>query len=426
MSQDLLGTLLQALRRRWLVFVLVAVPLALGAVRYVETLPDRYEGRAVVSFAPEGATSADVVSLLLPKYQEYVTSDDTLASVAGQLGEPIEAVDRDIAITIPSGTSNLEITAERDSPAPAADTANALAAAAVAFSGMDELVEGTVISRALPPREASGPPRRLIEVAAVLVALVLGGALAVLAEHLRPRARTVREISQEAGLPVVGSLPFSSSVDLTAPEALADPEIGAQVRILRTNLAQAGRARPFTAVVVTSAARGGGKTTVASLFAAAAALPDERVLLVDGDLLRSSVAARIGVPASPGLAELLRGDGSLEQSLYSDTIVGLSVLPTLPADDAGDLVARRFGELLADLRERYDLIVIDAPPLEGNDLARQLATVADAVLLVIPAGAPLAQITAAAAVLRELEVRVLGVVANGVSSRLGTSYVRSG
>jgi len=166
----------------------------------------------------------------------------------------------------------------------------------------------------------------------------------------------------------------------SAPEALD------QYRVLRTRI---GR-RDARVIVVTSPGMGDGKSfTSVNLAGSMALLRDSRVLLIDGDMRRSTVHRMLGIPAAPGLSEVLAQKASLD-----DAIAGIDLLPNLSVLTAGDsplnatelLDSQTWVDLAARCREEFDCIVIDAPPNIGvadYDLAEM---VSDGVLLVIRPG----------------------------------------
>jgi Mrp family chromosome partitioning ATPase len=98
----------------------------------------------------------------------------------------------------------------------------------------------------------------------------------------------------------------------------------------------------------------------------------------------------------------------------------LAVLPTATDPDAGDLLARRFDEVLVRARDSFDVIVVDSPELLGTDDAATLATVADGVLMVVADGTMAAPVSETVLALHGLRVRVWGVVANRVRESGGT------
>lgn len=416
MADDLtLPLLLQDLLRRWRVVVTVAVAILGGAALYAESLPNEYEGRAILSFAPRVGVSnvgADTVRVVLPKYVAYVTAPATIRRIAPEIGERSSVLGPAVDASIASDSGNLTITVELTGASRAANAANALAEDTVSFADTDPLLQAIIVSPAVAPSSPSGPPRRLIEAAALALGLLVGAALAFVVERGRPRLRTWREVGVVTGYPVVGRIPPSRAFRGSPVEALADPAVGAAVRSLRTNLDRMSRERPVAVLVVTSSVPGEGKTTVASTLAVTLARLDAEVLLVDADLRRPGISRVFGIVPSPGLASVMRDEATLDASVRRGPVAGLRILPTEPDPDAGDLLARRFLDVIKAVRERHDVVVVDAPPLLGGDDAATLATLCDGVLLVASADTLAHSVSEAATALDALGVRVLGAVAN--------------
>lgn len=136
-------------------------------------------------------------------------------------------------------------------------------------------------------------------------------------------------------------------------------------RILRTNIVH-HPARPQM-VVISSAGSGDGKTTSAINIAGALALKqDIRVLLVDGDLRHGTIASRLGIEASPGLAEVLIGQRSLNEAIVqTENLPNLYVLPSgqTLANPAELLDSGAWRRLAQELRERFQFIVVDTTPI---------------------------------------------------------------
>ena len=233
-----LGDFLQGLLRRWKTAVLVAAAVVAGATLYAESLPSQYESTVVVSFAPRPNSDADsnTVRLILPKYVEYVTARATINRVAPAVGEDAAAVAQAVDASIAFDSGNLTVKVRLPSPTRAAALANALATDTLRFADSDQLLSAVVVAPALAPSEPAGPPRRLLEAAALVVGLLLGAAAAFLLERGRARLRTWREIALVTGYPVVGRVPPSRALRSSTSQALSDPEVGAAVRTLRTNL----------------------------------------------------------------------------------------------------------------------------------------------------------------------------------------------
>lgn len=420
-------TVLESLARGWKVLLLVAVPLIAGVVLYTESLPATYEATTVVSFAPRLDTQvgADIVRIVVPKYQVYVQSDAVIRSAARSLHVPTSDIDGHLNAQIPQDTSTLEITVDGKQAKVVSKAVNFLAQRAVEFSKGDELLTGTTVSRAVTPTSPSGPPRRLIELAGLLAALLAGVGATLFLDRLRPVVRTAPDVVEATKFRLIGVLPSASAMRYRVG-AITDRHVGPAVRNLRTQLERVGK-RPTdesgrgTIVVVTSTVSGEGKTTVASLLAMASARVEQGVLIIDGDLIHPNVAAFFGVPSAPGVAQLLRGaDLASDQYSYDDVMPKLTVMPTEADRDAGDLISLNMERLLGWATSRYSLVIVDAPPLLGNDSGQKLVTLADEVVMVVGRGMRMRLATEGAAVLRSLDAHVVGCVANRV--RLADSY----
>ena len=424
-----LPEVLDALRRRWLVASLVAVPVFAAIAAYANVIPASYDGTAVVAFSPrpERDVGADTMRVVLPKYIAFITARATANRVAPTLNPPEKGGELNSAVdaTVAADTANLTIVVRLPTPQRAAAAANAMAAEAVRFSADDKLILGEVVAPALAPSQPAAPRRKLIMAAGLVVAALLGSVVAFLLERGLPRARTPADVASLTGHPVVGRIPPSRVLARNPAEALSDPAVGAAVRTLRTHLERESRHRPVHTLAITSPTAGDGKTTVAAAFAAAVARLDAQVLLIDADLHRPRVAGAFEVEVGArGFAQVLRGGVSIEDAAQKTSVRGLSILPANPDPEAGDLLARRFSEVLREAREHYDVVIVDSPPIAAGDDARTIATLSDAVLLVVAAGAPAGPLSEATAALDSLGVRVLGCVVNRLRERT-TRYAQA-
>ncbi|HZQ28004.1 MAG TPA: CpsD/CapB family tyrosine-protein kinase [Acidimicrobiales bacterium] len=409
------------LLRRWKVAIAVLLAFAAGAIAYAEQLPDQFQGKAVMAFAPRKDVNigGDIVRQVLPKYVSYATAAVTLDRVAARIGEKPDTLRTAVKSSVSVDSGNLSITVQLGSGERAANAANAVAQEVLTFSDTDPLLSAVIVSPAVPDAP-SGPPRRLIEAAALLVGVLLGGVVAFLVERSWPRIRSPRDAALITGYPLLGRVPASKQLQRSPATAMEDPAVGSAIRTLRTSLERASREKPVHVLMVTSAISGEGKTTLASCLARSFALLDAEVLLVDADLRRPSIDRAFDLTPKPGLADLLRGRATLGECLRDGGHARLHVLPTAVDPEAGDLLARRFVELMRIARGQADVIVVDAPPILGTDDARTLAAMCDGVVMVVGVGTHAEPVSEAASALDALGVRVLGVVANRSREPAGT------
>jgi len=233
----------------------------------------------------------------------------------------------------------------------------------------------------------------------------------------RRRKNLLRQIKTQLRLlrrTVSSSLPF-----MPQPDDYDVFEFEESFKLLRTNLQmmQSNLGQPIQTIVVTSAQPGDGKSTVAWYLAQTAASMGQRVLLVDSDLRRSQLQTRLQLPESKGLGELFSSNLTLREAIQQP-IPGspLYILPSgeTALDPVQVFASPRMHALANKLKDTFDLVIYDAPPVNGLADALQLSVHADSLLLVVRLHK-----TDKAAVAKALEslsnarARLLGLVANG-------------
>ena len=215
---------------------------------------------------------------------------------------------------------------------------------------------------------------------------------------------------------------------------LADP--GARSAVaeaysrLQTNLAylRADRTTGLKAVVLTSPLSGDGKTTSAVNLAVTLVRRGHRVVLVDADLRRGVVNRIFGAPRSPGLADVLDGSSTVEAAVRGVSLgrgTTLHYLPTgtLPQHPAALLDSPALATLLDQLKEQYDTVILDSPPINIVTDASLLAAHADGVLVVARSGVTAAQaLSFAMEQLRHVRAPVLGAVLNDIDFARDSAY----
>ena len=216
-------------------------------------------------------------------------------------------------------------------------------------------------------------------------------------------------------------------ISITTPRAA----FAERFRSLRTRILRAGEKENVQTIVITSSGVMEGKTVTAlNLAWQLAQAEGVRALLIDGDLRHPCAAEYLGLEAPAGLSEVLAGSASLVDSIVRLEPAGLHLLPGgAPRDDVADLLSGpTFAAVLAEAREMFDFIILDAPPLGIFTDAAVLMNRADAALLVIRAGR--VKFTQLDRLLEGVpQERILGVVLNGSDEQLDESnyyYYRNG
>lgn len=228
--------------------------------------------------------------------------------------------------------------------------------------------------------------------------------------HPQSEIRNQRRQHEVPVEPIVPSRLHPRLVLLTDPQA-AECE---QYRTLRTQLFHAAERKQTQVVTITSTLAGEGKTSTVINLGLAIAQSEKRVLIIDGDLRRPNVAAYLGVKPKAGLGETLRGEANPLDSLF--TLEGHEMYVLAVSRESANptelLSSERLVEMIGDLRNYFDFILIDSPPVLPFADARLLANQADAVMLVIRAGMAHYE-TVEKAIDALPAAKMLGVVLNG-------------
>jgi polysaccharide biosynthesis transport protein len=253
----------------------------------------------------------------------------------------------------------------------------------------------------------------------VLGGLLLGLCVAFVLEHLDGHIKTPRQIKSDLALPFLGLLPHVKTATGASPrvDSVPSPAFAEALRILRTNVRLSIATEGPRVIVVTSACSGEGKTVVASNLALALALTDQRVILIDADFRRPRLHKVFNVRLVPGLSNLLVGETPASQAVRQTGLSRLHLLTCgMPPPNPAELLdSGRFNDLLQHLRDHYDWVIIDSPPVLPVTDAIVLATRASGVVLVAAADTtPLPAARAAVEQLAGAHARLLGAVLNGV------------
>ena len=202
--------------------------------------------------------------------------------------------------------------------------------------------------------------------------------------------------------------------------------ISEQYRTIRTNIQFAAVDGDLSSVLVTSSGPGEGKSTTAANLAIVFADLDKRVLLIDADMRKPTVATTFSISSRLGLSNVLSNrDLPLADAISITNIPNVAIMPSgpKPPNPSEMLSSKRMDEVLEELKASFDLIIFDMPPVGTVTDAQIIASKVDGTLLVIREGnASKSNIIKAKELLQMVDANILGVVYNGASSKNDGGY----
>ncbi|WP_306888057.1 GumC family protein [Ancylobacter amanitiformis] len=254
--------------------------------------------------------------------------------------------------------------------------------------------DARIITPAVVSSAPSFPKKKILVAVGGLLGVMAGIGIALLMEMLNAGFNSPRQVEESTGLPVLSSIEW---VDLSGEKGkdsvpvldylISKPlsRFSESVRSLRAGVQMSDVDNPPQVIELTSASPGEGKTSLAIALAVSAATSGKRVLLIDCDLRRPSVSQQFGLTERAGLVELLAQTASSEGILYRDKSSGLYVLGSgAKTQSPPDLLSSgRMQSLVEQLRQSFDLIVLDAPPIGPVVDAAVLAPIADKLVFVV-------------------------------------------
>lgn len=256
--------------------------------------------------------------------------------------------------------------------------------------------------------------------------LILGAGLAVLRELLDTSIKSVDDVAASTEAPLLGNIAFDPSARATPLITSLDshaPRVEA-FRVLRTNIQFIDVDTQNKVFVVTSALPEEGKTTTAVNLAISLAQSGRRTLLIECDLRRPRATAALDLDNAVGVTTVLVGKVALRDAIQTHQPTALDVLGSgaTPPNPAELLQSRAMADLLASVREQYDVVIIDAPPLLPVTDAALIASQSDGAILVLRWGKTTReQFSSSIDRLTQVGSQPVGIVMNMVPSRRNSS-----
>lgn len=305
------------------------------------------------------------------------------------------------------------------------------------------ITEARIITPASEPLRKSAPKSLLILAASLLGGLMIGGVAAFVREQMDNVFRTAAEMEEATGIECLGILPRIDPLVVANAEA-ADParrilrtDVGINrhvvaapfsrftetLRSVKVAIDMAGLRLTTRVIGVASALPQEGKTTVASNLAQLIATTKQRVILIDADLRNPALTRALVPEATAGLIEVIQGKLPEHDVIWQDPVTGLHVLPTVleaRISHTADLISSDvMARLLSRLRERYDCVILDLPPVLPVVDVRAASHLIDGFVYVAAWGKTQKDVVAdALSSIENMPERTIGSVLNGAGQAM--------
>jgi len=275
-----------------------------------------------------------------------------------------------------------------------------------------------IVESAVAPEEQNFPNKMINYVLGAFFGLFWGFFCAFLREYVDNTIRRPDDLKRFGRLAYLGSVPRSRALAKKRIISGLGPASDAAeaFRSIKNAVLYATRDRPMRSMVVTSSVDSEGKSLIAANLAIVFAVSRYRVLAVDSNLRRPSLARFYGISADKGLTKLLAGKSTLEDSIIPTDVQGLDVLPSGPVpSDPGRLIeSGEVREILKSLEQRFDVILIDTPSIMSASDALVIGRIADGMLLVVRSSrVAFGTLERAEELLERAGINLIGTVMNG-------------
>ena len=281
------------------------------------------------------------------------------------------------------------------------------------------------LDTAIAPQHPTKSSRRALMLTMLVGSMGLALGLALVLDRLDRRFRYPDQVRDEMGLHIVGAVPALPRSRAGAPDHLEAAQAVEAFRSIRLGLLGSRREPGPFLLTVTSPGANDGKSLISSNLALSLAEAGFRTLLVDGDIRRGTLHATFGATRRPGLVDYLEGGPSLDDVLRPTVSERLALLPSGARRRRGPelLLSPALQHLMADLRARYDVIIVDSAPLGAGIDPFVLGTATGNMLLVLRAGQTDRKLAMAKLeLLDRLPIRLLGAVLNHIETTGAYKY----
>ncbi|WP_162248193.1 MULTISPECIES: polysaccharide biosynthesis tyrosine autokinase [unclassified Sphingomonas] len=288
--------------------------------------------------------------------------------------------------------------------------------------------DARIVSQAIFPLAASYPKKGKTVTTAVLLSILLGFGLIVLLERLENTIRNPDYLEKLSDSPVLSLVPLADEAPSIPEDIVLDSPLSQtseSLRTLRNALSMVDVDTPPKIIMVTSSLPGEGKTFLSSTLARSALDGYRRILLIDGDLRRPRIHKVFELENRAGLSDVVSGAVSFEDAVQHDPRAKVDILTAgRRSPSPMDLLrSQQMSNFLRQMRERYDLVIVDTPPFGPLADAQIIAKLVDKIVLVVRWGeTPIPVLRNILSQMARLQAPLAGTVLTQVNMRRYAAY----
>lgn len=278
------------------------------------------------------------------------------------------------------------------------------------------------------PKKPVKPNKKLNVLIAFFLGLMISVGLVFVLEYMDNSIKTKEEVEKYLDLPVVGIIPehVSEQGEKEFLEVTIEPKsVSAEAfRTLRTNIQYSSIDKEVKTIMLTSSGTSEGKTSTSGNFAFILANSNKKVLVIDCDMRKPSIHRKLRISNSKGLSDFLTGKVTFEEAVQLvETNLYVMTSGLVPPNPSEMLSSNKMREFLVSVKNEFDYIIIDTPPIIAVTDAQVLAGIVDGVILVVALNeADKDAVVRAKELLVMANANILGVVLNKTKSLIGKGY----
>lgn len=454
-----LFALLYSVKKRWKMIVILCVvsTLLMGVYSFFLATP-MYSSQAKIFIyqepTAEGSTSSTYQNLitsniLISDYTELANSKPVIQQAKDNLTEQgynVAEVASPITITAITDTRFIYISATNENPEYAAAYVNEVAKAfAKQATDLMKLENVNIIEEATVAGTPVSPNKKRNVALGFAAGLLVGVVIAIVIDLLDRKVRYPEDLKKKyTKYVLLGTIPDFENVGTQKkhrhkPSDKEEEYVGKEeddyflggevvaeaLKSIRTNILFSGLEGSSKCIALTSSVPGEGKTTNAINLAIAFAKSGYRTVLVDADLRRPKVHRRFKIKTVKGLTSALVTDADWASMIIPDVIENLDIMPAgiRPPNPPELLGSSAMGKLVAYLKEEYEIIIIDTPPVGLFTDAALISKHCDAAIYVVSAGVPVyEEVNKGLEELEKIDAKILGFIMTRVERARNGSY----